>query len=45
VIPDGGINGKGQQKVTDAQGKVRFIDMKKPRVMGDSGVPVNPSKG
>ena len=42
VIPEGGINAKGQQKITDNQGKTRFIDMKKPRVMGASGVPVNP---
>lgn len=39
-IPEGGLTSKGQRKVTDSQGKVRFIDMKQGRVMGPSGVPV-----
>lgn len=39
-IPEGGINAKGQAKITDSQGKVRFIDMKQPRIMGPQGVPV-----
>ena len=42
-IPEGGVNAKGQQKVTDAQGIVRFIDRKEPRVKGPGGVPVKPS--
>jgi hypothetical protein len=41
-IPEGGINAKGQMKVTDKQGIVRFVDMKQGRVMGDAGVPVKP---
>jgi len=43
-IPIGGVNVKGQKKVQDAQGIVRFIDMKQGRVMGPSGVPVKPPK-
>jgi len=39
-IPEGGINAKGQKKVTDKDGSVRFIDMKQGRVKGPSGVPV-----
>ena len=45
TIPEGGVNEKGQMKVTDNQGIVRFIDMKEGRVMGPSGVPVKPPKG
>lgn len=41
-IPEGGINAKGQKKITDAQGIVRFIDMKQGRIKGASGVPVKP---
>lgn len=43
-IPENGINGKGQKKVTDNNGIVRFIDMKQGRVLGPSGVPVKPPK-
>jgi hypothetical protein len=43
-IPEGGINDKGQMKVTDNNGIVRFIDMKEGRVKGPSGVPVKPPK-
>jgi hypothetical protein len=39
-IPEGGVNAKGQKKITDPNGKVRFIDMKEGRVMGPGGVPV-----
>ena len=41
-IPIGGVNAKGQQKVQDSQGNIRFIDRKKGVVMGASGVPVRP---
>ena len=41
-IPEGGLNAKGQMKVTDSTGVVRFIDMKQARVRGPSGVPVKP---
>lgn len=45
-IPVGGVNAKGQKKVQDAQGNVRFIDMKSPRVQGPAGVPVKaPPRG
>jgi hypothetical protein len=43
-IPEKGINGKGQMKITDNNGVVRFINMKEGRVMGPSGVPVKPPK-
>jgi hypothetical protein len=43
-IPEHGINDKGQMKVTDNNGVVRFIDMKEGRVQGPSGVPVKPPK-
>jgi hypothetical protein len=39
-LPVGAINAKGQKKVVDANGEVRFIDMKEPRVKGPGGVPV-----
>lgn len=39
-IPEHGINAKGQQKVTDPNGRVRFIDLKQPRVLSPEGVPV-----
>lgn len=44
AIPEGGINGKHQKKVTDNNGIVRFIDMGVPRVLGPSGVPIKPPK-
>lgn len=31
-------------KITDANGVVRFVDMKEGRVKGPSGVPVKPPK-
>lgn len=43
-IPEGGVNAKGQKKVTDNQGKVRFINMREGRVAGPSGVPVKPGQ-
>jgi len=43
-IPEKGINAKGQMKVTDKNGVVRFIDMKEGRVQGPSGVPIKPPK-
>lgn len=43
-IPEHGINAKGQMKITDKNGIVRFIDMKQGRVMGPSGVPIKPPK-
>jgi len=43
-IPEGGINAKGQMKVTDNKGIVRFIDMKEGRVQGPSGVPIKAPK-
>jgi hypothetical protein len=43
-IPERGINGKGQQKITDSNGIVRFIDLKEGRVKGPMGVPVKPPK-
>lgn len=43
-IPEHGINAKGQMKITDDNGIVRFINMKEGRVMGPSGVPVKPPK-
>jgi hypothetical protein len=39
-IPEKGLNAKGQMKVTDANGKVRFINMREPRIMGEGGAPV-----
>lgn len=39
-IPEGGVNAKGQKKITDPNGRVRFIDMKQGRVLSDQGVPV-----
>lgn len=39
-IPEGGINIKGQKKVTDSQGKVRFINMREGRVLSPQGIPV-----
>lgn len=42
-IPEGGINGKGQKKVTDPKtGRVRFIDMKNGMVQSPTGVPIKP---
>jgi len=38
-IAIGGVNAKGQKKVQDAHGNIRFIDMKQGRVMGGDGVP------
>lgn len=43
-IPEGGVNAKGQKKVTDINGKIRFINMKEGRVQGPSGVPIKPPK-
>jgi hypothetical protein len=43
-LPEKAINGKGQMKITDNNGVVRFIDMKEPRVQGPSGVPIKPPK-
>jgi hypothetical protein len=43
-MPVGGVNAKGQQKVQDKEGNIRFIDLKQGRVMGDAGVPVKPPK-
>lgn len=43
-IPEGGINAKGQMKITDNNGIVRFVDMKEGRVRGPSGVPIKPPK-
>lgn len=39
-LPEGAVNAKGQKKITDAAGKVRFVNMREPRVMGPGGVPV-----
>jgi hypothetical protein len=44
-IPERGLNGKHQMKITDANGVVRFINMAEGRVMGPSGVPIKPPKG
>lgn len=42
-IPPGGVNAKGQKKVTDPKtGKIRFIDMKHGMVQSATGVPVRP---
>lgn len=42
-LAEGGINDKGQKKVTDpATGEVRWIDMKQGRVQGPNGIPVKP---
>jgi len=43
-LPIGAVNAKGQQKVQDNNGSVRFIDRKKGMVQGPSGVPVKPPK-
>jgi hypothetical protein len=43
-IPEHGVNAKGQMKITDNNGVVRFVDMKEGRVMGPSGVPIKPPK-
>lgn len=43
-MPIGAVNVKGQQKVVDNQGKIRFIDRKRGLVMGPSGVPIKPPK-
>lgn len=43
-MPPGSINSKGQQKVVDNQGKVRFIDRKQGMVQGPSGAPIKPPK-
>lgn len=43
-LPVGAVNAKGQQKVKDDQGSVRFIDRKNGMVQGPSGVPVKPPK-
>jgi hypothetical protein len=39
LVP-GMVNAKGHKVVQDANGKIRFIDMKQPRVKGPGGVPV-----
>ena len=39
-IPEGGVNAKGQKKITDPTGSVRFINMLEGRVKGPGGVPV-----
>ena len=40
-IPEGGVNAKGQKKITDPKtGRVRFIDMKEGKVLSGTGVPV-----
>ena len=44
TIPEHGVNAKGQMKVTDNNGIIRFINMKEGRVMGPSGVPIKPPK-
>jgi len=44
-LPERAVNAKGQMKITDNNGVVRFIDMKEGRVMGPSGVPIKPPKG
>jgi len=36
------VNEKGQKKIVDKTGVTRFIDMKKPRVLGNNGIPVKP---
>jgi hypothetical protein len=41
-LPIGAVNAKGQKKVMDDQGKVRFVNMKQGLVQGASGVPVKP---
>lgn len=42
-LPIGGLTTKGQRKVLDSQGKIRFIDMKVGRVLDPvSGVPIKP---
>lgn len=42
VLPIGAVNSKGQKKVLDNEGNVRFISMKQGMVMGPSGVPIKP---
>jgi hypothetical protein len=45
-IPEGGVNAKGQLKITDDNGIVRFISMREGRVKGPAGVPIkSPSRG
>lgn len=45
TLPPGAINAKGQQKIVDKiTGKTRWIDMKQPRVMSPSGIPVKAEK-
>lgn len=44
-IPIGGVNPKGQMKIQDKEGNIRFINMKEPRVISsESGVPIKESK-
>jgi hypothetical protein len=43
-MPVGSINAQGQQKIQDANGKVRFIDRKHGMVQGPSGAPIKPPK-
>ena len=45
VIPEKGVNAKGQQKITDQNGRVRFIDLKQGRVLSNEGIPIKPPKG
>lgn len=42
TLPVGAINAKGQKKVVDKEGKVRFINMRRGMVQGPSGVPIKP---
>lgn len=44
TMPPGSINAKGQQKIVDNQGKVRFIDRKQGMVQGPSGAPIKAPK-
>lgn len=42
-IAEGGINAKGQKKITDPEtGKVKMVDMKEGRVLNNEGTPVKP---
>lgn len=45
-LPIGAVNAKGQKKVQDKDGNIRFIDMKQGMVAGASGVPIkSPKRG
>jgi hypothetical protein len=43
-IPIGAVNSKGQIKVEDKDGTIRWVDRKKGNVLSPEGVPVQPNK-